>query len=224
MTEYKNRYNPEVDYKTEHLKFLKSYPHFVPAGGFNKKEFPTYYHEMVSYYKVSNYNGNLMFFHCYVSDYDFLFGDTKEKTKQRACELFGNGTEVIGNEFFVTFNFDPKKWNAKLALNHLAKFLEKKWVKKCRGVFEYFGKDENHPHLMLYLTTELKFGKLKDKLSQVSLFTKLMSGLNFLDIKDWVCDRHEPYINLQKRESKQENLAKDELWRIEQNLPHKVEK
>lgn len=219
-----SEYLETVDYKAEHLAFLRTRPNFKPYH--ITELFKTYIDQMHSMYYGNhasikeNYTAYLYF----RDDYNTVMGKTKEKTKLRAEELFGGGTEVKGNEYFLTFNFDPKKWNAKDAVKYLAKFMEKSWVKKLKGVFEYHGEEKNHPHLMVYLTTELLFGKLKDKLTQVSLYTKLMSGINFMDIKKWIPDRHEPYINLQKRDSKQESLAKDELWRIENNLPHKVEK
>lgn len=221
-----SKYDESCDYKQLHLQWILENPRFKPSVPV-RTMFDTYHDEMKSMYYGPDavYKLNRTAYILLGDDYRQAVQPSKPATKQVQM-IFGNPQDTQIS-YFVTFNFDTKLFKTPDILNiGVSRFLKLSWLVSCYGVFEYHGQN-NHPHLMMRVTVDKNIiknkGKLKDKLIQTSLYTKFVSGVNFLDIKPF-SPYHNDYLLLSKTESKTESMEKDILWRIEQNLPEFIEK
>jgi hypothetical protein len=218
-------YNSEIDYKNLHLEFIKANPRFRPKCGLLDR-YQSYLEQMQAMYygNDATIKLNTTAFLYLRDDYKWKKSGMKDINEKIAL-MFGDNPEQKDPVFFITFNFDNSKWDANKAINAVNKLFEKSWITSAYGVFEYYGSQQNHPHLMMKLVVNKygKLGKLKDKLKETSLCTQLMSGINFLDIKLFQ-SYHNDYMQLDKSLEKKEQLDKDIVWRKVQGLPEFVEK
>jgi len=223
-----SEYIPSEDYKQLHLQFIRENPRFKPYTPVLEMYKGDYYKEMTALYYGTDavYKLNKTAYTLVRDDYERCFGPIAKPATKKLQLMFGK-PEDTQISYFVTFNFDTKLFKTPDILNiGVSRFLKLSWLVSCYGVFEYHGQN-NHPHLMMRVTVDKNIiknkGKLKDKLIQTSLYTKFVSGVNFLDIKPF-SPYHNDYLLLSKTESKTESMEKDILWRIEYNLPEYIEK
>lgn len=220
--------DPTVDYRQLHLEWIREHPHYRP------KDTPT---SVLSLYKTyfdemyGCYYGKDAVFKTNECGYTLLRDDVKAFNKpkyevtNKVNQMFGISSPITEPTFFITINFDEKKFNSLTVLQAVNKLFEKEWITKAYGVFEYHGKEDNHPHLHFQLQVNKygKLGKIKDKLKATTLVTKFTGGINFVDIKLYQ-NYHTDYLALDKRPEKTEQLEKDIKWRETMGLPDFVEK
>lgn len=215
-------YNPDIDYKQLHLEWIQMNPCFKTE--YNRSLYNSYYDEMYACY----YSSEAVFKQNRTA-WLLLGDDVKKKNSRqnvikRVNQLYG--IEQTLPSFFVTFNFDETLFTPELAMKGVKALLDKTYVESAYGVFEYYGKEKNHPHLHIRLTMNKynTFGKLKDKLKQTTLVTKLTGGINFVDIKPYIEARHKEYLECDKALEKTEQIEKDKVWRENNGLPHYISK
>ena len=220
-------YEEGTNYKFIHLKWITENPDFRPRGKIDTglQGHKSYYDNMQEVYTSTS---NRFAYACWEADCRFLESGKNKEMTALANETFGLVPHVNeDNKYFVTFNFDPAKFKVNKALQYAKAFFKLTWIVSGRGVFEYHGKDSNHPHFMCVITISDKYRKLgqtKNKLKGVSLYTQFISGENFLDIKKYDASRHQDYIVLDKASKKADHLADDIVWRVENKLPHFIQK
>lgn len=215
-------YDETENYKYLHLEWIKANPNFKPrtslSGG------GTYLDEMRNmYYGEHAVIKSNKTAYIYLRD-DYMWKNGGRNDVLKKIEgMFG---KVQTNGWFVTFGFDPAKWNAQVALKGIDRLLNLDWVVKVYGVFEYYGSKGDHPHLHVIMHVDEKYNKqykMLKKLKETTLYTKLMSNPQNLDVKV-LQEHHDSYLRGGKKESKQVLCEKDEEWRTEQGLPSIVEK
>lgn len=227
--EYFKEYDPEVDWREAHYEWIKENKNFTPKAGRLKtlsgaNMYPGYLEEMVARYRdMSLATVNKM---AYVHYKDDVFWSRAEKgtATKKALLLFGLDVKKTYPAFFVTFNFSPLKFKPVEVLKDLGKFMDKSWIKSLDGIFEYYTEEGEHPHLHMYMEVD-KYntcGKILDKMKE-SRLAKYCAGANFIDVKKGL-PHHKDYVDGDKSVAKKDNLAKDEMWRIENNLPHRIVK
>jgi len=220
-------YDPSENYVKLHLEWIRANDKFKPKGGLDKvinglPAFSSYYEQMVHYYHNSapEYR-NKVAMYWLRDDVKWKAGGPKDINKL-VNEMFGITKKEEYPAFFVTFNFDESKFKPKEVLNDLGKFMSLSWIHSVQGAFEYYTEHGHHPHLMMVITITNKPNKTKERMLE-SRLAKYCGGSNFIEVKR-AKDYHNDYVLLSKTKSKQEYLEKDELWRIENNLPHEIKK
>lgn len=162
-----NGYDESVDYARKHLQFIAEQPRLANQrlAQFNDQKCFDFHQHYYSTMRLERpHLLNKTAFINYHGDYKKLF-PTKAKAAvsdatQFAHELFGNKNQNDDNvKWFVTFNFDEKKWKSDLALNCVERLMKLSFVRDFEGVFEYYGTDGNHPHLMARIETGPKVYK-----------------------------------------------------------------
>lgn len=220
-------YDEKVDFVKKHFDWIKEHKLFVPKGGRMKNHttganlYPSYLVEMEAFYRDIHVNKNKI---AYVHYKDDVFWEAapKKSATEEANILFGITKKEEHPAFFITFNFDENKFDSQKVLKDVSKLIELSWIVTCQGAFEYYTKYGGHPHFMMVITVNKYSNKIKNKMFE-SRLAKYCKGNNFIDVKRCQ-DYHNDYVLLDKSSSKQEFLHKDELWRIEQNLPHEIKK
>lgn len=218
-------YDPDIDFVKLHLQWIQENQSFKPKGGLysiinGKPHYETYYDQMSAMYRELTYPNKYAFV-CLQDDVKWKNRDSTEITRH-VNEYFGITKKVEYPAFFVTFNFDEKKFVASKVLKDLGVFLQLSWIETCQGMFEYYTEKGCHPHLHMVITVNKYSNKVKDKMFE-SRLAKYCAATNFIDVKRSK-DYHNDYVLLSKASSKQEFMEKDEMWRIENNLPHEIKK
>lgn len=218
----KQPYDPKKDYKSLHLEWLKD----KKQSGFRPKTpcnpaFMNYYHQMETIYHSGDIKHNMTAY-LYLED-DYAHSQRSKSINAEVAEMFGDKIENTNLKFFVTFNWGEHNFDIPHAVKGVEKLFSKDWVDEARGVFEYHTDGKNHPHFMciLQVNKNKTFSKFKEKM----LASALANGLapNFISVMNYA-PRHDDYLDLDKQSSKQEQLDKDVLWRIENELAHEYKK
>lgn len=214
------KYNPNTDYKTLHLAWLKEKKGFRPKIPCEDC-FPNYYTQMEHAYRRGHLKLNTTAF-LYLRD-DYRHDKGGKSVSEEVAELFGDKVENKNPKFFVTFNWTDSNFDVDHALRGVERLFNKAWVDEGRGVFEYHGEKKNHPHFMCVI--QVNKNKTLSKFKEKMVTSYIANGLNanFVDVKPWA-PRHEDYVDLDKQQSKQEALDKDIIWRNEHGLAHEYKK
>lgn len=220
-----SEYISDTNYVRLHLDWIQANKSFKPKGGLDtvvngKPYYSSYYDQMSAMYKTLK-NPNKYAYLALGDDVKFQSGGSRDINKL-VKEMYGIVPKEDLPAFFITFNFDKKRFNSEKILSDLAKFLQLSWIKTCHAVFENYTENGEHPHLMMFVTVTKNQNKMLDKMKE-SRLAKYCAGLNFIDVKRGK-DYHQDYLLLEKTESKRECLEKDVIWRIENNLPHEIKK
>lgn len=134
--------------------------------------------------------------------------------------------QYMGDEspyYFVTINYAKDFIKFEEMRNVVAALSGLKWVKHLDCVHEFYGKDSNHPHTHMLITTHKKMppSEVIDKVYAVKGLAKLIGGKNFVHLaknRDKTANDYRAYIQGAKTDSKLENVAKDIEWREKNNL------
>lgn len=138
------------------------------------------------------------------------------------------GSIQENNKFFITITTDKTKATPQSLLKFLYFLRDKcKWVKTMRAVVE--NHRENgiilHTHIIIETSDDIKYGsKVKDKLYGLKMCSSLISGSNYIDYMNYSSDRHDKYVNGDKRVEKMEYVNLDREWRKKNNIPDLIEK
>lgn len=197
-------YNEKIDYKEKHLTWVKAHPRFLPRLGLVDPR-RSYLEELKITYEGVKYNYTA--FQFFYLDYNYFISGKNINTE--AAELFGMNTN---NKYFITWNFNDENFDLQKIIPHLQSLLERDWILKFTGVFEYYGEDNNHPHLhsIIEVKNEFNLKKFRKYILQQSI-SKLIKS-NFVDIKKYI-NTHTDYLDGIKTDSKMENVEKDKIWR-----------
>lgn len=215
-------YNPEIDYKNLHLDWIKKHKNFKPKGGLaltlnsSQPAYKSYYDQMEDMYN------NVYKLH--KTAYLLLRDDIKHFTVRDDIDEKVN--MVLGltptEKYFMTFNFHDNNFDLSKIMPAFEKLKSKTYIQKMDAVFEYHGSKENHPHIHMVVEVrgpDRTFGRFKKVMKQTQLY-KLLKADNFFDYKIYVAERHEDYIDGNKRAEKEALVAKDKIWRTSLGLEH----
>jgi len=139
------------------------------------------------------------------------------------------------NYYFITFNFDHRKFNLKDMYSVLSYMSDGRydWIIKYKGVFEFHRRCKetkqivNHPHIhfIMKVGIDTKRGKvwspkkLAEKLFRIKDMKNLIGGVNFIDVDPFE-ERHVKYIRGDKCEDKLPLVQMDVEYRNTNNIPH----
>lgn len=218
-------FDSAVDYMTLHIEWADKHKSFKPKD-FNSKMYNSYKEELVALYLGNDkvIKSQRTAYTLMKMDLQYMY--TLRDVDTKVNEIFGIEPVVELTSFFVTFNIDPKKFDAQKLIKAIESLKIKDWVAGFYGVMEYYGEKSNHPHLMCKISVADKYkkwGKFKDKMKQTIIFRNFMAGDNFLEVKKFE-SYHDDYLALDKSPKKQESLDKDIIWRNENSIPHFFEK
>lgn len=213
-------YDPNEDYVKLHLDWVKKHKSFKPKGGLpiapgeHKSKFNTYL-EYLEYMYRECYKQHKTAYTLLKMDREFFNVD--EDIDDKVAAVFG---EVPTEKYFVTFNYNDDNFDLKLIMNSLERLFNKTYIVNAEAVFEYHGSKNNHPHI--HCIFEVKgqdrtFGRFKKTLKTSPLY-KLLKADNFFDFKKFIAERHEDYLEGNKRDEKLKNVEKDKAWREELGL------
>lgn len=206
-------YDPTKDYKTLHIEWLRNNRSFRPKGG---NPFPLLYNTYIEYMNAMYFSEDGCFknnetaYLCLRDDYKW--SKRSQTINEEVATLFGDKIENNNPCYFVTFNWTDANFNIQKALTGVERLFDKAWVDNARGVFEYYGMKDNHPHFHCIIQVN-KYKKIYDfrkKMFESSLGSDLAK--NFIHVK-YAKDYHEDYVDLDKDPAKAECLAKDVEWR-----------
>lgn len=215
-------YDPNTDYVTLHLDWVKKHKSFKPKGGLpiapgeHKSKFNTYL-EYLEYMYRECYKQHKTAYTLLKMDTEFFKVD--EDIDDKVAAVLG---EVPTEKYFVTFNYNDDNFDLGKIMPALKRLFKKTYIIQAEAVFEYHGKNNNHPHI--HCIFEIKGpdrtpGRFKKTLKTTQLYS-LLNADNFLDIKKYDANRHEDYLEGNKRGSKLLNVEKDKAWRDELGLLH----
>lgn len=212
-------YDPNIDYKSIHLEWIKAHKNFKPKGGLiissytGRYLYNTYYEQMEALYKDC--------YKSHKSGYILLKDDVNhmkcdDNIDEKVELLLGiSSTE----KYFLTFNFSDDNFEIERIMPAFSRLMDKSYIVKLEAVFEYFGSKSNHPHIHMIVEVKGKdktFGRFKKLIRQTQLY-KLLSADNFFDIKKFG-SHHEDYVDGNKKDAKMENVEKDKIWRQQYKL------
>lgn len=214
-------YNPDIDYKTKHLYWIKANRAFRPRSPI-PPGYSSYYEFMIEFYHET-IKQNKTAYLLLMDDYNWSIGQTD--INKEVADLFGKNQQCKDdNSYFVTISLNPEAFNSVKVLAALNKFNEKSYVLESYAVFEFHTENGGHPHIHLKITMDKykQKSKVLQKISESPLGKFVMSK-NFIDVKRWE-DYHQEYIELDKRPEKKVYLDADIEWRKKNNLPEYVKK
>lgn len=216
-----DNFDETKDYKSLHLEWIKANRGFRPKTAYPAM-FDSYFDFMSSMYYEGTIKLQRTAFLYLKDDYNWLKRSRSVNTE--VAQLFGDKPDTLEKAFFITFNFDSKKFKADQVVKAVSKVFDKTWVDAAYGVFEYHTETGCHPHFMMKLVVNKydKKGKLLDKMAE-SCLAKFTSGKNFIDVRPFLKE-HEDYLQLDKAIEKKDYLEKDVIWRKENNLPEFLKK
>ncbi len=223
-------YNPEVEWYWLLVRLLRENKSYTPpwAGEIGHGRYLSYIMDE----RLKGRLDNNKTCYCYYRDDFRAIHDKKEKKEtayEEACIHFGIKQPDLGPKtvkWFVTFNWAPdcSNFDQKHIVDvGIPALFTKSYVVDARGVFEFHsseGKGKNHPHFMCIIECTIdnktKYLKsFKQKMTEATISRDLAD--NYVDIIKYA-PRHDPYVDLDKCEEKQEALAKDVVWRQERLL------
>lgn len=152
----------------------------------------------------------------------------RDKEYLHKIRQMSKGSIQENNKFFITITTDEKKATPVSLLKFLYFLRDKcKWVKTMSAVVE--NHRENgfilHTHIIIETSSDIKYAStVKDKLYGLKMCSALISGSNFIDYMNYSADRHDKYINGDKRVEKMEYVKLDREWRKKNNIPDLIEK
>nr|UOF82666.1 rep protein [Cressdnaviricota sp.] len=202
-------------WKSAHLAWIFRTKTFVPR-------YPTDYRQDISYYEVmkqlySNPNVTEQYAkNFFVSDKKWfnLSMNMMNDINKEVAKL----TPSVNNVWFVTIGFNHQEWSVSKCCKVIENILNFDWILHAKANFELYRENGEHPHVHIYLETELPKSKVLEKLFRPQYVKKVVLSKNFIDIKK-AEHYHLKYIELDKQENKQELIEKDKLWRSKNNIP-----
>lgn len=225
-------YNDKFDYKAAHIAWVSNHPNFeskcystMPAMKINNLyiEKASYKEILVEWYLTStNYIA-------YLNYYDDLRWLEDQKVIQK--HLVSKPLET--NCSFVTVGFDHREFTPKKGLEYVKALLNSDVVLiDSYAVMEnHKSNGDIHPHVHFKLYWSPMFnGKpfymstLIQTIIRAKHGKKLIKDKNFVDIKPYDDLRHSDYLDLKKQSDKMPAVAKDIVWRSENNIPDKIYK
>lgn len=200
----------QTNYKTVHLQWIKKHPMFVPDGYeyFGSCPYIEIMTQLYSSTRVTNIHAKML--------YD---GDIQWKKKSEAI-LNGRNTSTT---CFVTIGFNHQTWNVPACIAVIEKIKSFDWVKKFTGVFEFNRENGFHPHVHMIIETDLKKGKVIEKIWAAAGIKKVVLKKSFIDYKASE-SYHFDYIAGKKCDNKMPYVEADYLYRVANNIPHVFEK
>lgn len=228
------KYNPNVNYKDEHLAFLSERPGYVPVWAIAqvKRCGFTSYSDMIHsmYYGTeASVKKNETAYMYYEDDTRAVSSRKQKSATQKAMETFGlaepKKATNYPDKWFITFNWAPTAHNEKkrdktfveMATAGVQRLFMKDWVLEARGCFEYHGKKKNHPHFMCVLKIDQSvrtietLGKFHKVIKEASL-ASWITQKNFIEFLAFE-ERHDEYVDLIKCDAKLDALDRDRIWR-----------
>lgn len=201
-------FDESKDYKTIHLEWIKANRSFRPKNGI-RLNYTTYFEDMQDLYRDGVKQQKTAYL--WLRD-DYQWSKKSKTINQEVAQMFGDEPINENPTFFITFNWSQDNFKIPSILTAIKKLFSKSWVDNARGVFEYHGLTNNHPHFMslIQVNKHKTFGRFKDKILQSSLAQTLAK--NFIDIKV-AKSYHQDYLDLDKVNEKTECLEKDKVWR-----------
>lgn len=201
-------YTEGTDYKLIHLEWIKANRSFRPKMGL-PLQYSSYFDYMSELYRETIKQQKTAFI--FLRD-DYNWSKRSRTINEEVSVMFGDKVENTNPTYFITFNWNDDNFKIPDILNALKKLFSKSWIDEVRGVFEYHGKVNNHPHFMMLIQVNKHktFGRIKDKIMQSAIAQTL--GKNFIDIKV-AKSYHQEYLDLDKVAEKQECLDNDKVWR-----------
>lgn len=157
-----------------------------------------------------------------------IFWD-RDREYLRTIQTMSKGHQIIThpNKYFLTITCDKSKATPEKLLKFLYFLRDKcKWVKTMKAVIENHRHNGIilHTHIILEVDESIKYAStVKDKLYALKPCTELIAGSNFIDYL-YYHERHDKYIIGDKQEDKLPLVELDVKWRIENNIPHLIEK
>lgn len=229
------KYNPEFDYVSAHLAWVKKHVNFVPKQQMTTIKFgnhyfdkPTYTDFLTEMYSIETYG-----------DDDFDFDAAKSRKNKLAFINLNDDINWQKNYFdivdslsltskvpvaFLTISFHHGSFTIQKALQLINSLLNQSFVKDGSfAVLERYKSDGIHPHVHV----KLYFDKSKSKSQIIQHVLRLKNakdlirGQNFVDFKNFE-PRHDLYLEGKKTEEKMQFVNMDILWREENNIPHKL--
>lgn len=204
-----------MDYITAHLSWIKNNPQFVPQGYAQFSAY-TYFEIMTELYanpRVKQNHAEML----YEADQLWL-----EKCSQIKKTMFKR-VKTKPTTCFVTIGFNHQTWSIQSCIDVINKIKSFDWVKSFQGCFELHRQNGEHPHCHMIIDTDETKSKVLEKIWATKGIKKIVLKKSFIDYK--VCeDYHYKYIHGDKIESKILYVNKDNLWRVQNDIPHLFEK
>lgn len=213
-------YNPNIDYRSLHLEWIKKHKSFKPKGGLTldvktgRSTWNTYYEQMEAMYRDC--------YKLHKTAYILLKDDIKHFNVDE--DIDDKVNTILGltptEKYFITFNFNDDNFDLDKIMPAFERLRDKSYINKMDAVFEYHGSKSNHPHIHMILEVsgpDRTYGRFKKLLTRTQLY-KLLAADNFFDIKKFIADRHEDYVDGNKKEDKIKLVELDKEWRAKLNL------
>lgn len=222
-------YNEKYDYKAAHLAWIANHPNFeakfystMPAMKINNLyiERASYKDIMTEWYlEGSNYIAYLN----YYDDLQWL-EQQKEINRHLNCKPLQTLCSM------VTVGFNHQTFDVKKALEFVKAVLNSAVaLDGSYAVMEYYRENGEHPHVHFKLYwPQMMNGKPFYKSGLIQAIhrskngKKLILKANWIDVKDFIPDVHNLYLDGIKTESKMKYVKQDKEWRIKNNIPEKL--
>lgn len=140
----------------------------------------------------------------------------QQKALQKLYDVIQDGTRT--SKYFVTVSFSEELFTVDTFKTWWSKMTSKAKVINCRGVLERHSDAGQNTHVHMIIETPFRKGRLLQFIWETAGIKKLISEKNFIDVKEY-SERHEEYINGDKRESKVEYVEKDREFRKNNGIP-----
>lgn len=140
----------------------------------------------------------------------------QQRARAKLYDAITGATDTM--KYFVTVAFKEELFTVKQFKTWWCKMTSKAKVLNCRGVLERYSDAGQNTHLHMIIETPFKKGRLIQFIWETAGIKKLVEQKNFIDVKDYD-ERHEDYVNGDKRESKKEHVEKDREFRKNNEIP-----
>lgn len=218
-----NTYNPNYDYVSAHLAFVKKHSTFQPKhirliNGIS-------YHEMLTEWYKSYWDDmavrplNLVAYSNYMDDKKWL-------QEYYIIDQSILNNKPLVNTAFVTIGFNHQEFTPKKAIELIQSLLQLSYVKDgTKAVIENFRENGEHPHVHIKLCHDTKVYKSQiiQSITRLRHARLLILQRNFIDYKVFE-EQHELYLQGIKKEAKLYLVEKDKIWRQQNNIPEVFEK
>lgn len=212
-------YNEKFDYKAAHMSWVKARPNFESKQFLTIPQNPnfrvSYIDTLKEWYLTSS---NYM---AYINYYDDLkwVEDQQEIQKQLTTKPFET------NVSFATIGFNHQEFTVAKAFEFIKAVLNLSVVLDGSfAVMENFRANGEHPHVhfKLYWSNSVCRSQVIQAIFRAKNAKKLVLAKNFIDLKEFIPDVHDNYLNGIKQDSKMKYVDMDSAWRTKNKIPDKV--
>jgi len=227
-------YDPDVDYKKEHMAFLLSPEQRNFRGHPKTKPWELSDAEMLEQIHRMENCSNYVAYTFYANDLKMKYGKALRlrKEQEMANKILGVAPVTEMKSWFITIGFVKDVFTVGKGVKCVERFLTYDWVSKCKIVMEFYTEHGWRPHIMMRLETPSHIGKKKacasvlvETIFKSSGFRvcKILEAKNHIEVKPFQ-PYHEKYLSLDKQDGKLEYLIKDDEFRKNEGVPEFWEK